>query len=238
MSEISVNTQDDSTLNPQPSSLKKALICLSGGMDSTTLLYEAMAQGYQLYAISFDYNQRHRVELECAANIAGRLGLSDKILKIDLGQIGGSVLTDLKRDVPAQAEGQQHTTVVPLRNTLFCTLAASYGEVIGVDEIFYGPVKEDFLAYRDCRRPFFDSLEQTLSLGSSAERSVVIHTPFVDLYKAEVLKRGFELGVPYELTHTCYKGLRPPCGECDACRERSAAFAQVGQTDPLMSLVF
>lgn len=214
--------------------IKKAIVCLSGGMDSTTLLYEAMAQGYQVYPVSFDYNQRHRIELESAAHIAARLGLTDKILKIDLGQIGGSVLTDLKRDVPAQAEGQQHSTVVPLRNTLFCTLAASYGEVMGVDEIFYGPVKEDFLAYRDCRRPFFDSLEQTLSLGSSEERPVKIHTPFVDLYKAQVLKRGFELGVPYELTHTCYKGQRPPCGECDACRERLEAFAQLGISDPLM----
>ena len=222
--------------NSNSSSLKKAVVCLSGGMDSTTLLYEALAQGYRVYPVSFDYNQRHRVELESAANIAARLGLIHKILKIDLGQIGGSVLTDLKRDVPAQAEGQQHSTVVPLRNTLFCTLAASYGEVLRVDEIFYGPVKEDFLAYRDCRRPFFDSLEQTLSLGSSEERKVTIHTPFVDLYKAQVLKRGFELGVPYELTHTCYKGQRPPCGECDACRERLDAFAQVGMPDPLMSL--
>lgn len=220
--------------NSKPSSLKKAIVCLSGGMDSTTLLYEAMAQGYRVYPVSFDYNQRHRVELESAANIVARLGLTHKILKIDLGQIGGSVLTDLKRDVPAQAERQQHSTVVPLRNTLFCTLAASYGEVLEVDEIFYGPVKEDFLAYRDCRRPFFDSLEQTLSLGSSEERQVKIHTPFVDLYKAQVLKRGFELGVPYELTHTCYKGQRPPCGECDACRERLDAFAQLGISDPLM----
>src|SRR5437762_1192172 len=123
-----------------------ALVCLSGGMDSTTLLYEVIFRGYVVHTVSFDYNQRHRIELESAANIAGRLGLSHKVLKIDLGQIGGNVLTDLNTDVPDQAAGLQHTTVVPLRNTLLCTLAASYGEVIGVDEIFYGPVKEDFLA--------------------------------------------------------------------------------------------
>ncbi len=224
----------DPELNKSAS--KKALVCLSGGMDSTTLLYEVIAQGYEAYPVSFDYNQRHRVELESAAVIVARLGLSHKILKVDLAQIGGSVLTDMRREVPAQAENQQTSTVVPLRNTLFCTLAASYGETIGVDTLFYGPVKEDFLAYRDCRRPFYDSLELTLSLGSSYERDVRIFTPFVDLYKAQVLERGFALGVPYELTHTCYKGQRPPCGECDACRERLAAFAQVGQPDPLMTI--
>lgn len=213
---------------------KKAIVCLSGGMDSTTLIYEAIALDYTVYPVSFDYNQRHKIELESAANIAARLGLPHKILRLDLTQIGGSVLTDSSRAVPTQAENLQHTTVVPLRNTLFCTLAASYGETIGVDEIFVGPVKEDFLAYRDCRRPFYDALEIALSLGSSYERKVVIHTPFVDKFKAEVLQRGFELNVPYELTHTCYNGQRPPCAQCDACRERATAFAQVGQADPLL----
>lgn len=214
---------------------KKAIVCLSGGMDSTTLIYEAIALGYTVYPVSFDYNQRHKIELESAANIAKQLDLPHKILRLDLTQIGGSVLTDSSRIVPTQAENLQHTTVVPLRNTLFCTLAASYGETIGVDEIFVGPVKEDFLAYRDCRRPFYDALEIALSLGSSYDRKVVIWTPFVDKFKAEVLQRGFELKVPYELTHTCYNGYRPPCGQCDACRERAAAFAQVGHADPLLS---
>lgn len=213
-----------------------AIVCFSGGMDSTTLLYEAVAQGYRVFPLSFDYNQRHRVELEWAARLAQGLGLSHQILKIDLAQIGGSALTDPHQAVPDQADNQQSSTVVPLRNALFATLAASYGEVVGADEIFYGPVKEDFLAYRDCRRPFFDALERSLSLGSSQERSVKIHTPFVDKYKAQVLERGFELGVPYELTHTCYRGQRPPCGKCDACRERLDAFAQVGRPDPLMSV--
>lgn len=215
---------------------KKAIVCFSGGMDSTTLLYEVLDRGYSVYPVSFDYNQRHRVELESAANIANRLRLPHKILKIDLGQIGGSALTDMNQAVPDQAANQQFSTVVPLRNALFCTLAASYGEVIGVDELFYGPVKEDFLAYRDCRRPFYDSLEQALTLGSSQEdRTVRIHTPFVDLYKQQVLLRGFALNIPYELTHTCYRGQRPPCGECDACKERLAAFAWVGRTDPLLA---
>jgi 7-cyano-7-deazaguanine synthase len=213
---------------------KKAIVCLSGGMDSTTLLYEAIARGYTVHCVSFDYGQRHKIELESAARIAAKLNLPHKIIKVDLTQIGGSVLTDTSRDVPAQAENKQSATVVPLRNTLFCTLAASFGETIGVDEIFAGPVKEDWLAYRDCRREFYDALEIALSLGSSYERHVIIHTPFVEFYKAQVLERGFELGVPYELTHTCYKGQRPPCGQCDACRERLAAFAQVGRPDPLM----
>jgi 7-cyano-7-deazaguanine synthase len=215
---------------------KKALVCFSGGMDSTTLLYEVLDRGYQVYPVSFDYNQRHRVELASAAAIAARLGLPHKILKLDLAQIGGSVLTDPAQAVPDQADRRQFSTVVPLRNALFCTLAASYGEVIGVDELYYGPVKEDFLAYRDCRRPFFDRLQQALSLGSSQEnRTVSIQTPFVDLYKRQVLELGFRLNVPYEMTHTCYRGQRPPCGECDACRERLAAFAQLGRADPLAS---
>jgi 7-cyano-7-deazaguanine synthase len=215
---------------------KKAIVCFSGGMDSTTLLYEALDRGYQVYPVSFDYNQRHRVELEWAAAIAARLGLPHKILKLDLAQVGGSALTDPTQAVPDQADRRQFSTVVPLRNALFCTLAASYGEVIGVDELYYGPVKEDFLAYRDCRRPFFDRLEQALSLGSSQEnRTVRIQTPFVNLYKRQVLELGFSLKVPYEMTHTCYRGQRPPCGECDACRERLAAFAQLGRPDPLAS---
>ncbi len=211
----------------------RAVVCFSGGMDSTTLLYEALAQGYQVHTLSFDYNQRHRIELEASRAIAEGLNLPHKILKIDLAQIGGSALTDSKTDVPAQADKKQEITVVPLRNTLFCTLAAAYGETQGFDEIFYGPVKEDFQVYRDCRRVFFDSLEQSLSLGSSYDRRVLIRTPWAEKTKAEVLRRGYELGVPYELTHTCYRGTRPACGNCDACRERLAAFAQIGIKDPL-----
>lgn len=211
----------------------RAVVCFSGGMDSTTLLYEALARNYQVHTLSFDYNQRHRIELECSRAIAERLNLPHKILKIDLAQIGGSALTDLNTNVPSQDEKRQEITVVPLRNTLFCTLAAAYGETQGIDEIFYGPVKEDFQVYRDCRRVFFDSLEQSLSLGSSYDRTVKIHTPWAEKTKAGVLRRGFELGVPYELTHTCYRGTRPACGNCDACRERLAAFAEIGIPDPL-----
>ena len=113
-------------------------------MDSTTLLYEALSQGYNIQTLSFDYNQRHRIELDISRAIAERLNLPHKILKIDLAQIGGSALTDANTAVPDQAEQRQEITVVPLRNTLFCTLAAAYGETQGIDEIFYGPVKEDF----------------------------------------------------------------------------------------------
>ncbi len=212
---------------------KQALVCFSGGLDSTTLLYEALARGYQAQTISFDYNQRHRVELESAANIAQILKLPHKIIKVDLSQIGGSALTGPEIEVPDQAAHRPEITIVPLRNTLFCTLAAAYGETAGIDEIFYGPVKEDFQTYRDCRREFFNSLEQTLSLGSSFEREVQIHTPWANKTKVEVLSRGFELKVPYELTHTCYRGKRPACGKCDACVARLAAFKELCLKDPL-----
>ena len=212
--------------------MEKALL-FSGGMDSTTLLWWLRDRGESVRAISVDYGQRHRVELQWAAALAEGLGVPHKTISLDLNTIGGSPLTDAHLDVPAAEDGAQIRTVVPFRNMLFVTLAAAYAETQGIDELYLAPVKDDYAAYRDCRRIFYDSLEQSLALGATRDTSFRLYTPFVDRWKVDVVKIGIELGVPYEKTHTCYEGRRPACGRCDACSERIAAFRANGVRDPL-----
>ncbi|MFQ6136215.1 MAG: 7-cyano-7-deazaguanine synthase QueC [Candidatus Hydrothermarchaeales archaeon] len=211
----------------------RAVCLLSGGMDSTTTLYKALDMGYEVEAVSFDYGQRHIIELESAKEITKRLNIPHKILKIDLGQAGGSSLTDLDLKVPNQDEGRQIDTVVPFRNAIFITYAAAYASIKGINEFFISPVLEDYRSYRDCRREFFDSLEKTLQLGAKEDGAFKIHTPYINKTKAEIVREGISLGVPYKLTHTCYWGTRPACGRCDACRERIAAFKENHLIDPL-----
>lgn len=212
--------------------MEKALL-FSGGMDSTTLLWWLRDRGESVRAISVDYGQRHRIELQWAAALAEGLGVPHKTISLDLNTIGGSPLTDTHLDVPAAEDGAQVRTVVPFRNMLFVTLAAAYAETQGIDELYLAPVKDDYAAYRDCRRIFYDSLEQSLALGATRETSFRLYTPFVERWKVDVVKIGIELGVPYEKTHTCYEGRRPACGRCDACSERIAAFRANGVRDPL-----
>jgi 7-cyano-7-deazaguanine synthase len=211
-----------------------AVLLLSGGMDSATCLWWMKRElAGPVHALSVDYGQRHRVELECAARLAQVAGVPHKVVGLDLGAIGGSPLTDLALEVPSGQEDRQLATVVPFRNLLFAALAAAWAETLGLAAVYLAPVKDDYRSYRDCRRPFYDHLEKTLSLGSTREGGWTLHTPFVDQWKTEVVKLGLELGVPYELTHTCYEGRRPACGQCDACAERLAAFAANGVPDPL-----
>ena len=214
---------------------ESAVLLLSGGMDSTTLLWTMREQGIRsIHTVSIDYGQRHRIELQSsqALSVAGG-AVSHKVLELDLTQIGGNPLTSDQLDVPAASDDKQIDTVVPYRNTLFVTAAAAYAETLGTSDIFISPVKDDFAAYRDCRREFYDALEQALSLGATQEIKVTIHTPFVHLRKSEVVDRGLRLGVPYHLTHTCYEGTRPACGRCDACSERIEAFKENETTDPI-----
>ncbi|MEC7225547.1 MAG: 7-cyano-7-deazaguanine synthase QueC [Candidatus Latescibacterota bacterium] len=212
--------------------MEKALL-LSGGMDSTTLLWWMRARGDDVHAISIDYNQRHRVELQWATALTSQLNIPHKTISLDLSTIGGSPLTDRALDVPSAASAEQVRTVVPFRNMLFVTLAAAYAETQGMSELYLAPVRDDFTAYRDCRRPFYDSLEESLGLGATRETEFRLHTPFVEWWKVDVVKEGIALGVPYEKTHTCYEGRRPACGRCDACAERIAAFRDNGVCDPL-----
>ena len=212
--------------------MKKALL-FSGGMDSTTLLWWMVERGDDVCAISIDYGQRHRVELQQAAALAEQVGAPHETIPLDLRSIGGSPLTDAALDVPAAEDAEQIRTVVPFRNMLFATLAAAYAETQGMSELYLAPVKDDYAAYRDCRRPFYDSLEGSLSLGATHETAFRLHTPFVELWKVDVVRMGLELGVPYAQTHTCYEGRRPACARCDACSERIAAFRANGARDPL-----
>lgn len=211
-----------------------SVLLLSGGMDSATCLWWMKRElAGPIHALSIDYGQRHRVELECAARLAQAAGVPHKVVGLELAAIGGSPLTDAGLEVPSAREDRQLATVVPFRNLLFAALAAAWAETLGLDAVYLAPVKDDYRSYRDCRRPFYDSLEQTLGLGATREQDFAIHTPFVHKWKTEVVKLGLELGVPYELTHTCYTGRRPACGQCDACAERLAAFAANGVPDPL-----
>ncbi len=202
-------------------------------MDSTTLLWWLKSQTSDpIHAISIDYRQRHHTELTAAAQLARDLA-AHKVIALDLATIGGSPLTDPDRKVPAAAAHRQIDTVVPFRNMLFVTLAAAYCETQSITDLHLAPVRDDFSAYRDCRRPFYDSLEVSLRLGATRDTAFKLHTPFIDKWKSEVVALGLELGVPYGQTHTCYEGQRPACGRCDACAERLAAFASNEVADPL-----
>ena len=217
---------------PQPG---RAVLLLSGGMDSTTLLWWMCNHKIgEIHTVAIDYGQRHRIELEASAHLSARSGsAAHRVIQLDLTQIGGSPLTSSEIDVPAAAENQQISTVVPFRNTLFAAAAAAYAETQGITDLFISPVKDDYAAYRDCRREFYDALQNALSLGATQETDVRIHTPFVTWSKVDVVRAGLDLGVPYAETHTCYNGTRPACGACDACVERLAAFKANGVPDPI-----
>ncbi len=220
---------------------KLAVLLLSGGMDSSTLLAKLLNEGWIVNPVIFDYGQRHqKLENEAAQKLISfykvgkfaHLMKDAKVIKLDLTQIGNSALTD-NIDVPDNME-EQAKTVVPYRNTLMTTLATAYAETINVTDIFITPVKEDFEAYPDCRATYFNSLSTTLSLGATKQPTEIqVHVPFVNTWKADVISLGFRLGVPYDLTHTCYNGISPACGECPACRERLNAFKLNGVEDPI-----
>ncbi|TDX52959.1 7-cyano-7-deazaguanine synthase QueC [Orenia marismortui] len=220
--------------------MKKAVVLLSGGLDSTTALYLAKSKGYDLYAISFNYGQRHDKELDCAKNIAEMVDVSEHIIvDTNMRAWGGSALTDSNIEVP---EGKQDNneipvTYVPARNMLFLSYAASYAEVIGAQDIFIGVSEVDYSGYVDCRQEFLDAMENAINKGTvcGAEegRPIKIHAPFINMTKAEEIKLGMELGVDYSLTWSCYRGEGNACGSCDSCVLRLQAFEEAGYEDPV-----
>ena len=227
--------------------MNKGIFLLSGGADSTTLFVHMLEEGWTLYPLSINYGQKHSVvEIASATRIwakyqhkYGEKKVGDlKILNFDLSRIGHSALTDKDWKVPEEMKDQIQT-VVPFRNTMLATLAAAYGESLELDPItiFMTPVLEDFAVYRDCRGEFYKALEKTLSLGSTHGVRVEIKTPFIYMTKKEIVALGTKLGVPYKLTHSCYKGLRPACGKCPACVERLEAFKANNLQDPLEYLL-
>ena len=213
----------------------RAALLLSGGMDSTTLLWWMRSKRIsEIHTIAIDYGQRHRMELACSRDLSKMAGAaSHRVLCLDLQQIGGSPLTDNDLTVPAADDKQQINTVVPYRNMLFVTLAAAWAETQAIQDLYLSPVKDDFTAYRDCGLVFYNALEGALGLGATRQTDFRVHTPFVNKWKAEVVSIGQQLQVPYAHTHTCYEGIRPACGRCDACTERLEAFRQNGIPDPL-----
>ncbi len=223
---------------------KPAVVLLSGGLDSATVLAIANAQGYACHALSFDYGQRHRAEIAAAAKVAEQLGVaSHRWINIDLRSLGGSALTDAI-EVPKDRDGDEMThgipvTYVPARNTIFLSYALAVAEVIGSTDLFIGVNAVDYSGYPDCRGEYIRAFELMSNLATKAGvegHKLNVHTPLIDLPKTDIIQRGIELGVDYSLTHSCYDPLPDgkPCAHCDACLLRIRAFDQVGQPDPAM----
>lgn len=223
--------------------MKKAVISFSGGLDSTTILYIAKSMGFDLHAITFDYGQRNRKELEFAGILARRLGIkSHKIIKIDSDAFSGSALTD-DIDVPKDREdeilgGDIPITYVPARNTVFLSHALALAEAINARDIFIGVNALDYSGYPDCRPEFIEAFERVANLGTKAsqegEIQYKIHTPLIELTKAQIIKKGKDLGVDYSKTLSCYDPDENAlaCGHCDACILRKKGFAEAGLEDP------
>jgi 7-cyano-7-deazaguanine synthase len=220
--------------------MKKAVVLYSGGLDSTTCMAIARNQGFEPYALSFSYGQRHSVELEKAREYAPLIGAKDHlVIDIDLRKMGGSALTaDI--DVPKSGvvEGDIPITYVPARNTIFLSFALGWAEVLGASDIYIGVNALDYSGYPDCRPEFIDAFSTMANLATKAgvEGSpYTIHTPLIDLTKAQTIEQGVALGVDYGLTHSCYdptpEGVS--CGRCDSCRLRLKGFAEVGLKDPV-----
>lgn len=219
-------------------SVKKAVVLVSGGLDSTTVLAIARSQGYECYSISFDYGQRHRSELVAAERTARALGSADyKVVSLDLRTIGGSALTDESIDVPEEETSGIPITYVPARNTIFLSIALGWAEVLGSDDIFIGVNAVDFSGYPDCRPDYIAAYETMANLATRAGaegQRLHIRTPLIDLSKADIIRTGMALGVDYSLTVSCYQANLEgeACGKCDSCRLRKQGFIQAGVADP------
>lgn len=226
----------ESSLSKQ---VKKAVILVSGGLDSATVLAIAKKEGYECYALSFDYGQRHFHELIQSKRVSEAIGAKQhRIANIDLGVFGGSALTDDSINVPDQLEHGIPVTYVPARNTVFLSMALGWAEVIGANAIFIGANAVDYSGYPDCRPEYIKSFEVMANLatkqGVEGEPFKIL-APLIDLTKAEIIQQGLALGVDYGITSSCYDPQEngQPCGVCDSCRIRAAGFAAAGLTDPL-----
>lgn len=215
---------------------KKAVVLLSGGLDSVTVLATAKSQGYMCYALSFDYGQRHNAELQAAAKIAADYEVELKIIRLDLGSIGGSALTDSHIDVPQSLEAGIPVTYVPARNTVFLSLALGWAEVLKAQDIFIGVNAVDYSGYPDCRPEFIEAFEKLANVATKSSVEGVpfkIHTPLIHLTKAQIIEQGIQLGVNYRQTVSCYSASKhgEACGTCDACRLRKNGFLTAGIED-------
>lgn len=216
----------------------KAVVLVSGGLDSSTVLALALQQGYRCYTLSFDYGQRHRSELEAAKRVSELMKVEEhKIVRLDLGTIGGSALTDTTIDVPEHETAGIPVTYVPARNTVFLSIALGWAEVLEADTIFLGVNAVDYSGYPDCRPEYISSFEAMANLATRAGvegNKLSIQAPLMDMTKGEIISAGASLGVDYSQTVSCYQasieGLA--CGKCDSCRLRIEGFNQAGISDP------
>jgi 7-cyano-7-deazaguanine synthase len=224
---------------------RKAVVLLSGGLDSTTALAVAKHEGYALYALSFSYGQRHKYELQAAARVAQTAGVTEHItFDVNIGQFGGSALTSNIGVPKDRALDEMETSIpityVPARNTVFLAVALAWAETVGASDIFLGVNALDYSGYPDCRPEFIEAFERMANLATKAgvegQQRLHIHTPLIRLTKAEIVTLGMSLGVDFSLTSTCYDpGIEgQPCGRCDACQLRQKGFREAGFADPLV----
>ena len=217
---------------------KKAIILLSGGLDSITVLAKAKKQGYECYALSFDYGQRHNAELYAAREIAEDYQVVEhKIINLGLGSIGGSALTDDHIAVPNTPQQGIPVTYVPARNTIFLSFALGWAEVLKANDIFIGVNAIDYSGYPDCRPEFIKAFETLANLATKAGvegEEIKVHSPLIEMSKAEIIKQGLALGVDYKKTVSCYSADKAgrACGVCEACRLRKTGFTDAGVEDP------
>ncbi|MFC6825315.1 7-cyano-7-deazaguanine synthase QueC [Halopelagius fulvigenes] len=217
---------------------KRAVVLLSGGMDSATTAYEAAARGYDLYVLHTSYGQNTETkEYDCATTLAEELGAAE-FLRVEtdhLSRIGASSLTDDSMAVEdADPESEEiPTSYVPFRNANLLSMAVSYAEANDCDAVFVGAHSEDYAGYPDCRPEFFEAFEAMVETGTKPETDIAIEVPFVTDSKTDIVRRGVELGVPFESTWSCYRAEEPACGTCDSCAYRLEAFRNVGREDPL-----
>ena len=224
--------------------MSKAIVLLSGGLDSTTVLAIAIDRGYEISALTFNYGQRHDFEIDCAKDIVAHFNIkTHRITNIDLGSIGGSALTD-DLDVPKdryfdEMNSEIPITYVPARNTIFLSYALALAEVEGAFNIFIGVNALDYSGYPDCRPKYIEAFQKMGRLatksGLEEEQKLQIHTPLIEMTKSEIIKAGTALGVDYSITHSCYDPISKgqPCGRCDACQLRLKGFMEARMVDPL-----
>jgi len=217
---------------------KKAVVLLSGGLDSATVVAIAQEQGYSCYTMSFDYGQRHRAELQAAERVASQLGVVEhKVIGLNLNGIGGSALTDSRINVPETPAEGIPITYVPARNTVFLSLALGWAEVLGARDLFIGVNAVDYSGYPDCRPEFIQAFECMANLATKAGvegQGFRIRAPLQNLSKAQIIQEGIRLGVDYAMTVSCYQADDEgrACGKCDSCRLRAAGFHAAGVEDP------
>ena len=217
---------------------KKAVVLLSGGLDSATALACARSDGFLCYALSFDYGQRHKAELDAAQRVTRSLGVEQhRTLSLDLGVLGGSALTDMSIAVPEEASDGIPVTYVPARNTIFLSFALAWAEILQADDIYIGVNAVDYSGYPDCRPEYIKAFETMANLATKVGvegHKMHIHTPLIDMSKADIIKLGTEKGVDYAQTVSCYAADQQgnACGQCDSCRLRAKGFEDAGVKDP------